>query len=94
MHRLFKNFLILTARLGNVPLRDYEKNFIYCLFLLVNATAKDFANEIYAYKTPKQYNIIKKTVQTYTNKLMFGIHMAEENYFNPHFRTGSDAGYG
>jgi phage terminase large subunit-like protein len=31
------------------------------------------ADEIHAYKTPKQYNIIKEAMKAYTNKLMIGI---------------------
>lgn len=31
------------------------------------------ADELHAYKTPKQYNIIKEAMKAYTNKLMIGI---------------------
>ncbi|QOR34435.1 terminase large subunit [Clostridium sp. 'deep sea'] len=34
------------------------------------------ADEIHAYKTPKQYNIIKEAMKAYTNKLMIGISTA------------------
>ena len=37
------------------------------------------ADEIHAYKTPKQYNIIKEAMRAYTNKLMIGISTAGDN---------------
>lgn len=37
------------------------------------------ADEIHAYKTPKQYNIIKEAQKAYTNKLMIGITTAGDN---------------
>ncbi len=37
------------------------------------------ADEMHAYKTPKQYNIIKEAMKAYTNKLMIGITTAGDN---------------
>ncbi|EAC5747421.1 terminase large subunit [Listeria monocytogenes] len=37
------------------------------------------ADELHAYKTPKQYNIIKEAMKAYTNKLMIGITTAGDN---------------
>lgn len=37
------------------------------------------ADEIHAYKTPKQYNIIKEAMKAHTNKLMIGITTAGDN---------------
>lgn len=37
------------------------------------------ADELHAYKTPKQYNIIKEAMKAYTNKLMVGITTAGDN---------------
>lgn len=37
------------------------------------------ADEIHAFKTPKQYNIIKEAMKAYTNKLMIGITTAGDN---------------
>lgn len=37
------------------------------------------ADEIHAYKTPKQYNIIKEAMKAYTNKLMIGITTAGDS---------------
>lgn len=37
------------------------------------------ADELHAYKTPKQYNIIKEAMKAYTNKLMIGITTAGDD---------------
>lgn len=37
------------------------------------------ADEIHAYKSPKQYNIIREAMKAYTNKLMIGITTAGDN---------------
>lgn len=37
------------------------------------------ADELHAYRTPKQYNIIKEAMKAYTNKLMIGITTAGDN---------------
>ena len=37
------------------------------------------ADELHAYKNPKQYNIIKEAMKAYTNKLMIGITTAGDN---------------
>ncbi|MEK3814245.1 terminase large subunit [Bacillus sp. FSL K6-1284] len=37
------------------------------------------ADELHAYKTPKQYNIIKESMKAYTNKLMIGITTAGDD---------------
>ena len=37
------------------------------------------ADEVHAYKTPKQYNIIKEAMKAYTNKLMIGITTAGDD---------------
>lgn len=37
------------------------------------------ADEIHAYKTPKQYNLFKEAMKAYTNKLMIGISTAGDN---------------
>ncbi|MDO5559410.1 MAG: terminase large subunit [Oscillospiraceae bacterium] len=37
------------------------------------------ADEMHAYKSPKQYNIIKEAMKAYTNKLMIGITTAGDN---------------
>jgi len=37
------------------------------------------ADEIHAFKTPKQYNLFKEAMKAYTNKLMIGISTAGDN---------------
>lgn len=37
------------------------------------------ADEIHAYKTPKQYNVLKESTKAYTNKLVIGITTAGDN---------------
>ena len=37
------------------------------------------ADELHAYRTPKQYNIIKEAMKAYSNKLMIGISTAGDN---------------
>lgn len=53
---------------------------IYLQALAANPDSQDsfncnlaIADEIHAYKSPKQYNIIKEAMKAYTNKLMIGI---------------------
>ncbi|HAN09371.1 MAG TPA: terminase [Clostridiales bacterium] len=59
---------------------------IYIKALAANPDRQDslncniaIADEIHAYKTPKQYNIIKEAMKAYTNKLMIGITTAGDN---------------
>ena len=59
---------------------------IYIKALAANPDRQDslncniaIADEIHAYKTPKQYNIIKEAMRAYTNKLMIGITTAGDD---------------
>ncbi len=59
---------------------------IYIQALAANPDAQDslncnvaIADEIHAFKSPKQYNIIKEAMKAYTNKLMIGITTAGDN---------------
>jgi phage terminase large subunit-like protein len=59
---------------------------IYIKALAANPDRQDslncniaIADEIHAYKTPKQYNIIKEAMKAYTNKLMIGITTAGDD---------------
>lgn len=59
---------------------------IYIKALAANPDRQDslncnlaIADELHAYKTPKQYNIIKEAMKAYTNKLMIGITTAGDN---------------
>ena len=66
--------------------REFEDGSLYIQALAANPDAQDsfncniaIADEIHAYKTPKQYNIIKEAMKAYTNKLMIGISTAGDN---------------
>jgi len=59
---------------------------IYIRALAANPDTQDslncnigIADEIHAYKKPKQYNIIKEAMKAYSNKLMIGITTAGDN---------------
>lgn len=59
---------------------------IYIKALAANPDRQDslncniaIADEIHAYKSPKQYNIIKEAMKAYTNKLMIGITTAGDD---------------
>lgn len=65
---------------------DLGDGSIYIKALAANPDAQDslncnvgIADEIHAYRTPKQYNIIKEAMKAYTNKLMVGITTAGDN---------------
>ena len=62
------------------------KGSIHIEALAANPDAQDslncnvaIADEIHAYKSPKQYNVIKEAMKAYTNKLMIGITTAGDN---------------
>lgn len=64
-----------------------ETGYIKIEALAANPDAHDsfncniaIADEIHAYKSPKQYNIIKEAMKAYTNKLMIGITTAGDNF--------------
>ena len=65
---------------------DLGDGSIYIKALAANPDAQDslncnvgIADELHAYRTPKQYNIIKEAMKAYTNKLMIGITTAGDN---------------
>lgn len=58
----------------------------YCRALAANPDAQDsfncniaIADEIHAFKKPKQYNLLKEAMKAYSNKLMIGITTAGDN---------------
>ena len=60
--------------------------FVFFQALAANPDAQDslncniaIADELHAYKSPKQYNVIKEAMKAYTNKLMIGITTAGDN---------------
>ncbi len=65
---------------------DLGEGSLYIQALAANPDRQDslncniaIADEIHAYKSPKQYNIIKEAMKAYTNKLMIGITTAGDN---------------
>lgn len=65
---------------------DFDDGSVFIQALAANPDRQDslncniaIADEIHAYKTPKQYNIIKEAMKAYTNKLMIGITTAGDD---------------
>jgi phage terminase large subunit-like protein len=65
---------------------DFGQGSLYIKALAANPDRQDslncnigIADELHAYKSPKQYNIIKEAMKAYTNKLMIGITTAGDN---------------
>ncbi|GEM04520.1 terminase [Halolactibacillus miurensis] len=65
---------------------DLGDGSVYIKALAANPDAQDslncnvgIADELHAYRTPKQYNVIKEAMKAYTNKLMIGITTAGDN---------------
>ena len=63
-----------------------KDGFLFIQALAANPDRQDslncniaIADEIHAYKSPKQYNIIKEAMKAYTNKLMIGITTAGDD---------------
>jgi phage terminase large subunit-like protein len=66
--------------------REFSDGSLFIQALAANPDAQDsfncniaIADEMHAYKSPKQYNIIKEAMKAYTNKLMIGITTAGDN---------------
>lgn len=80
------NFRIIDNNQEHSISGDLGEGSLYIQALAANPDAQDslncniaIADEIHAYKTPKQYNIIKEAMKAYTNKLMIGITTAGDN---------------
>lgn len=65
---------------------DFDGGSIHLEALAGNPDAQDsfnaniiIADEMHAYKSPKQYNILKEATKAYTNKLVIGITTAGDN---------------
>lgn len=63
-----------------------DDGYFFIRALAANPDAQDslncniaIADEIHAYKTPKQYNLFKEAMKAYTNKLLIGISTAGDN---------------
>ncbi|HCP14830.1 MAG TPA: terminase [Peptococcaceae bacterium] len=75
-----ENFRIIDNNQEHSIQGDFGDGSIFIQALAANPDRQDslncniaIADEIHAYKTPKQYNIIKEAMKAYTNKLMIGI---------------------
>ncbi len=81
-----EDFRILNNNQEHSISGDLGDGSIYIEALAANPDRQDslncniaIADEIHAYKSPKQYNIIKEAMKAYTNKLMIGITTAGDD---------------
>jgi phage terminase large subunit-like protein len=81
-----ENFRVLDNNQEHSISGDLGDGSIYIKALAANPDRQDslncniaIADEIHAYKSPKQYNIIKEAMKAYTNKLMIGITTAGDD---------------
>jgi len=81
-----ENFRIRNNNQEKSIVGEIGKGSIHIEALAANPDAQDslncnvaIADEIHAYKSPKQYNVIKEAMKAYTNKLMIGITTAGDN---------------
>lgn len=80
------NFRILDNNQEHSISGEFDDGALYIKALAANPDKQDslncniaIADEIHAYRTPKQYNIIKEAMKAYTNKLMIGITTAGDD---------------
>lgn len=80
------NFRIIDNNNEHSISADLGDGSLFIRALAANPDAQDsfncnigIADEMHAYKSPKQYNIIKEAMKAYTNKLMIGITTAGDN---------------
>lgn len=81
-----KNFRVIDNNQEHSIKADLGDGSLFIQALAANPDRQDslncniaIADEIHAYKTPKQYNIIKEAMKAYTNKLMIGITTAGDD---------------
>ena len=81
-----ENFRVIDNNQEHSISGDLGDGSIYIQALAANPDKQDslncniaIADEIHAYKSPKQYNIIKEAMKAYTNKLMIGITTAGDD---------------
>lgn len=81
-----ENFRVLDNNQERSISGDLGDGSIYIQALAANPDKQDslncniaIADEMHAYKSPKQYNIIKEAMKAYTNKLMIGITTAGDD---------------
>lgn len=81
-----ENFRVIDNNQEHSIQGDLGDGSIFIQALAANPDRQDslncnigIADEVHAYKTPKQYNIIKESQKAYTNKLMIGITTAGDD---------------
>lgn len=81
-----ENFRVIDNNQEHSISGDFGDGSLFIQALAANPDKQDslncniaIADEIHAYKTPKQYNIIKEAMKAYTNKLMIGITTAGDD---------------
>lgn len=81
-----ENFRVIDNNQEHSIQGEFEDGSLFIQALAANPDRQDslncnigIADEIHAYKTPKQYNIIKEAMKAYTNKLMIGITTAGDS---------------
>lgn len=81
-----ESFRILDNNTERSISREFSDGFMKIDALAANPDAQDsfncnlaIADELHAYKTPKQYNIIREAMKSYSNKLLIGITTAGDN---------------
>lgn len=79
-------FRILDNNQEHSISREFSEGSLFIQALAANPDKQDslncniaIADELHAYKTAKQYNVIKESQKAYTNKLMIGISTAGDN---------------
>lgn len=80
------NFRIRDNNQEHSMYREFKNGSMFIQALASSVDRQDslncniaIADEIHAFKTPKQYNIIKEAMKAYTNKLMIGITTAGDS---------------
>lgn len=81
-----KEFRIIDNNQEHSIQREFKDGSMFIQALAANPDRQDslncniaIADEIHAFKKPKQYNIIKEAMKAYTNKLMIGISTAGDD---------------
>lgn len=81
-----ENFRVIDNNQEHSISGDFGDGSLFIQALAANPDRQDslncniaIADEIHAYKSPKQYNIIKEAMKAYTNKLMIGITTAGDD---------------
>lgn len=81
-----EGFRILDNNQEHSIEKEFDEGSLYIRALAASPDRQDslncnigIADEIHAYKSPKQYNLIKEAMKAYTNKLMIGITTAGDD---------------